>query len=165
MEQSKKVFLLKRMVLTPGGNWDHDELLGIYSSSQGAISRLPKPNVDHFVTSMLIDEGPDSEQLVWNMNSLVELHFAPKRSEGEQFSNGTFAHFYREAKRIGVNETSEELAKQIKRFKAAISATSLKLKCFPHDPRCMKETIYERAFVVGLTEILVSRSTTVKDLR
>jgi len=87
------------------------------------------------------------------------------RSDGEQFRDGTFAHFYREAKRIGVNETSEELAKQIKRFKAAIKATTLRLRALPHDPAVMKETVYERAFVVGLTELLVSRSTTVKDLR
>jgi hypothetical protein len=88
-----------------------------------------------------------------------------KRSDGEQFTDGTFAHFYREAKRIGVNETSEELAKQIKRFRAAIKATTLEMRALPHDPEVMKATIYERAFVVGLTEILVSRSTTVKDLR
>jgi hypothetical protein len=165
MAQNDKVYLLKRVVVDVKGRWDHDELLGIYSNAQEAIGKLPKPNYTQFVTSYDVDGGPDSERLVHNMLPEVELHFEPKRSEGEQFTNGTFAHFYREAKRIGINETSEELAKQIKRFRAEIKATTLRLRALPHDPAVMRETVYERAFIVGLTEILVSRSTTVKDLR
>lgn len=161
MEQ-KDYYVFVREHLLAG--WVQDDTIwSTHNEAKDAAEEIYKTRKDFFSTlavCVAVSENGGFPHAYYTLENREE-----KRSPDEQFTNGTFAHFYREAKRIGINETSEELAKQIKRFRASIKATTLRLRALPHDPAVMVNTVYERAMVVGLTEILVSRSTTVKDLR
>jgi hypothetical protein len=155
--EQKDYYVFVREHLLSG--WVQDDTIwSTHNEAKDAAEEIYKTRKDFFSTlavCVAVSENGGFPHAYYTLENGRE-----KSSDGEQFSNGVFAHFYREAKRLGKNEISEELAKQIKRFKQAIFEYARSLNCRIEDPRVMKKMTYERAFIIGLTEVLTSRSET-----